>query len=150
MHETVLQPIAKKGDTLGIRRERPARNFRGFAEAHDAGDVFRAGSETALVVSAIEKLTQTSSTADVKGADPLWRIQFVAGDREQIHLERTDVNGDFACGLHGIGVEIDVGFGGDAADFLEGLDGAELVVGVHDGDEQGLRPDGAAKFVEIN
>ena len=36
-------------------------------------------------------------------------------------------------------MEIDVGFARDAADFFERLHGAEFIVGVHDGDEIGVR-----------
>ncbi len=39
---------------------------------------------------------------------------------------------------------------GDAADVSERLNGAEFVVGVHDGDEHGFRADGVAQVVEIN
>ena len=65
-------------------------------------------------------------------------------------MEDVDVDGNFAGGLHCVGVEIDVGVFGDAADFFERLDGAELVVGVNDGDQNGFRPDGTAQIVEIN
>jgi hypothetical protein len=63
----------------------------------------------------------------------------VGGEGEKIHLEHVDVDGDFACGLHGVGVKVNVGLFGDAADFFEGLDGAEFIVGVHDADERGGR-----------
>ncbi len=52
--------------------------------------------------------------------------------------------------MHGVGVEIDIGLFRDAADFFERLNGAELVVGVHDGDEVSFRADGAPQFFEIN
>src|SRR5260370_41677066 len=101
-------------------------------------------------MSTIEKLPQTCSAADVQGADSLWRVQFVAGKGEEIHSQCVDVNRDLTGGLHGIRVEIDVGFGGDAADFFKRLHGTEFVVGVHDGDEHGFRPDGAAKILDVN
>ena len=41
--------------------------------------------------------------------------------------------------MHGVGMKIDVGFFRDAADFFERLHGAELIVGVHDGDETRVR-----------
>src|SRR5438552_7638241 len=78
LEQTLLQFVAKRGDTLRIFAERFARNFRGLAESNNAGDVFRAGAEAALVMAAIEKLAQTRSTADIKRADSLGRIQFVA------------------------------------------------------------------------
>src|SRR5437879_7694851 len=150
LQKALLQFVAKSGDALRIFGERLARDCRGLAEAHDAGDVFRAGAETALMMAAIEKLAQTRSAADVERADSLGRIQLVAGEGKQIQLKRVDVDGNFSCGLHGIGVEVDVGFFGDAADLLERLNGAKLVVGVHDGDENGFRANGAAQLAEVN
>ncbi len=41
-------------------------------------------------------------------------------------------------------MEINFVFVGDAADFFERLDGAEFVVGVHHGDENGFGADGVA------
>ena len=54
------------------------------------------------------------------------------------------VEGKLAGGLHGVGVEVDAGFGGDLADLFDGLEDAGLVVGEHDGDELGVGPEGAA------
>ena len=101
-------------------------------------------------MTSVEKLTQTRSATDVKSADSLGRIQLVAREGEQIDLERVDIDGDFSCGLHGVGVEVDVSFLGDAADFLERLDGAKFIVGVHDGGEHRFRADRAAKVSKIN
>ena len=97
-------------------------------------------------MAAVEKLAQARAAANVERADALGRVEFVAGEGEQIDLQRVHVERNFPGGLHGVGVEIDVGFGGDAADFFERLDGAELVVGVHDGDENGFGADGVAQF----
>ena len=47
-------------------------------------------------------------------------------------------------------MEIDVGFLGDAPDFFERLNRAELVVGVHDGDKRGFRAQSAAKITEVD
>src|SRR5882762_9815058 len=150
VQQTLLQFVAKGRHALGVFCERVAGDFRGFAEAYDACDVFCTRAEAALVMSAVEKLPQTSAAADVQGANAFGRINFVAGQGKKIESKRVDVDGDFAGGLHGIGVEIDVGLCGDAADFFEWLDGAELVVGVHDSDKNGFGPDGAAQLLEVN
>ncbi len=57
-----------RGDPGGIFLERDAREFGGFAEADDAGDIFRAGAEAALVVAAIEKLPQVACRLLTKSA----------------------------------------------------------------------------------
>src|SRR5260370_10265260 len=150
VQQTLLQFVAKSRFAPRVIRQRLASDFRGLAEAHDARDVLRPGTEAALVMSAIEKLPQARSTADIQGADSLWRIEFVPGNGEEINSQSVDVDRDFPRGLYGVGVEVDVGFLGDAADFFDRLDGAELVVGVHDGGQKGFRPDGAGQILEIN
>src|SRR5205809_369763 len=142
--------IGGSGVAAETEAQAGARFFRGPAEPHDASDVFCAGAESTLVMTSVEKLTQTRSAADVKSADSLGRIQLVAREGEQIDLERVDIDGDFSCGLHGVGVEVDVSFLGDAADFLERLDGAKFIVGVHDGGEHRFRADRAANVSKIN
>ena len=47
-------------------------------------------------------------------------------------------------------MEIDVSLFSDAANLFERLDGAELIVGVHDGDQHSLPSYSLPQFVEIN
>src|SRR5207253_3235270 len=54
--ETVFEFIAQGADACRVLFEREAREFGSLAEAHDAGNVFRAGTETALMVAAVKKL----------------------------------------------------------------------------------------------
>ena len=52
--------------------------------------------------------------------------------------------------LHRVGMEINVGFGGDLADLFDRLQHAGLIVRHHDGDELGVRTQGAANIVGID
>ena len=72
------------------------------------------------------------------------------GDGEQIDAELIHVERELAGGLHGIAVEIDIGFGGDAADFFDGLDRAEFIVRVHHADENCFRAQRAANIFGID
>ena len=47
-----------------------------------------------------------------------------------------------AGGLHGVGMEQDTFFPADRADLRNGQDGADLVVGIHGGDQAGVGADG--------
>jgi len=148
--DSLFESVAQAGDARGVIFERQAGDFGGFAEADDAGDIFGARAEAALVMAAVEKLAEARAALDEKSADALGRVELVAGDGKEIELKRFDVDGDFPGGLYGIGVEVDVGFGGDTADFGERLNGAEFVVGVHHGDENGFGAKGAAEIVEVD
>jgi hypothetical protein len=94
-----------------------AGEFGGFAKADDAHNIFCAGAEAALVMAAVEKLAEARAALDEERANAFGRIELVAGDGKKIELKRFDVDGNFSGGLHRVGVEVDVGFGGDAADF---------------------------------
>ena len=148
--DALLENVAQAGDARGVRFEREAGEFSGFAEADDASDIFGAGAEAALVMSAIEKLAEARAVFDEESANAFGGVELVAGEREQIKLQGFDVEGNFSNGLNSIGVEVDVSFGGNFPDLGERLDGAEFVVRVHHGDENGFGAKGAAEFVEID
>ena len=129
---------------------RGARDFRSLAEAHDAGDIFRAGAALALVRSAEEERLEARAAADIENADALRRVQLVPGDAEQMAADGLDVDGNFAGGLDGVRVEGDFGFGGDFADLLDGLNDAGFVVGHHDADELRVRLERAVNIEGID
>lgn len=145
--KTLLKLVAQSLDTCGVFGERETREFSGFTQADDAGDIFRAGTKTSLMMAAKEKLAKVSAALDVNGADTLWGVQLVARERKKIKVERFDVDGNLAGGLHGIGVKTNSAFTGDAADLLERLNCAEFVVGVHHGDQNCLWPHGFAQII---
>ncbi len=74
----------------------------------------------------------------------------MSGDRVVAYAQRADINREFAGGLHAIGMQWDLGFGGDAGNFFDGLDRAELVVRVHDADQGRLGLERAADGVGID
>ncbi len=135
LNKGVLQRVAQCRDALGVFSERCLRDLRSFSQTDDAGDIFGARPEPPLVMSAVEQLPQSRAAADVQSAYPLWRVKLVAREGEQVEVQRVDVDRNFPRRLHGVGMEVHVGFAGDAPDFLERLNRAQLVVSVHHGDE---------------
>ena len=120
LEEAALEIVAEGADADGVLRERFLGELSGFAEADDAGDIFGAGAKAALVVAAVEELLQRRAGADVERADSFGAVNFVGGEGKQIDLQGVYVDGQLAGGLHGVGVEVDFEFGGEAADFFEG------------------------------
>ena len=59
----------------------------------------------------------------------------MAGNRKEIDSESVYIGVNFADGLCGIGVEEDAMLMGDAGAILDRLDGADLIVGMHDADK---------------
>ena len=150
IHQAMLQLIPERAEAFGVVCERMAGDLSSFAEANDARNIFRARTNAALVMAAVKELLQTSAAAKVKSANAFGGVQFVARKRKKIEAALVHVDGNFPRGLHGISMEIDIGFFGDATDFFEGLNRAELVVSVHDGDEHGFLANRAVQILEID
>ncbi len=74
----------------------------------------------------------------------------MGGEREQVDVLRFHIDRDIADCLNGIGVERDLVLPGNGTEFRDGFDGANLVVGVHDRDEDCLIRDRFFKFVRID
>ncbi len=78
-------------------------DLRGFAEADDAGDIFRARAEAALVVATVEELAQASAAFDVESADTFGCVELVAREREKVELKRLHIDRNLSNGLHSVG-----------------------------------------------
>src|SRR5271163_108198 len=98
------------------------REFRSLAEADDSGDVFGAGAALAFVGPAEEERLKLGAAVDVESADALRAVHLVGGDGEQVAADLRDIDGELSRSLDGVGVEIDIGLGGDAANLFDGLD----------------------------
>ena len=66
----------------------------------------------------------------------------MAGEGQHIDILLVDIDVEMTGGLHGVGMEQDTFFPADRADLRNGQDGADLVVGVHGGDQAGVGADG--------
>ena len=77
-------------------------------------------------------------------------MHLVAGDGKQIAADALDVDRNLSRRLHRVGVEVNIGLGGDFADLFDRLQHAGFIVGHHDGDEPGIRPQGPAHVLGID
>ena len=66
----------------------------------------------------------------------------MAGEGQHVDVLLVDIDVEMTGGLHGVGMEQDAFFLADSADLRNGQDGADLVVGVHGGDQAGVGADG--------
>ena len=129
------------------------RNLAGGAEADDAGNIERARPHAALVPAPVNdgrELHARVAPAHVERAHALGPVHLVGGDGGEVHVHLLHVEGHLADGLDGVGVEEHFLLFGDLPDFLNRLQHADFVVGVHDGDEDGLVGDSSAQLVQIN
>ena len=118
--------------------------MEGGGEADDGGGVFGAGATSVFLAAADDLGLEWGAGADVEGAGAAGAVELVGGEGEEVYAECVDVNAEVGDGLDGVGVDEGAGvFGadllGDGGDVVEC---ADLVVGVHDGDEDGVWSDG--------
>ena len=110
--------------------------------AHDGGEVFRPGPPAPLLGPALNEVRQGHAPAGVQGADALGPVELVGGEGEKVNVLRPHVDGQVPRRLDRVGVEQHPRLPADCADLRDGLDGADLVVGVHDAYQAGVGPDG--------
>ena len=152
--ELCLETVAQGSEAEAFGGHFLGGDFAGLAEADDAGDVESAGTETALMSPAVHLLGERDAgwaATDPESADAFGPVDFVSGEGQQVDGAAGDVDGEFAHGLGRVGVKEDAVFAAERADFADGLQGANFIVGRHDGDEE--RPgvfDGAAEIVEAD
>ncbi len=104
----------------------------GFAQAHDAGDVFRSGAARTLVAAAMKKRSQSSSLSHKKCANALRRVNLVAGDGKRVAPDAIHIYRDLARSLHGVGVKTYSCFGRDFSNLFDRLHNSGLIVRHHD------------------
>ena len=69
--ESLFKLIAEGGDAAGVSFERQTCELGGPAEPDNAGNIFRAGAEAALMMAAEEKLAKTRAALDEQRSDSL-------------------------------------------------------------------------------
>ena len=104
----------------------------------------------AAAVDLLGDLDARVAATHVESADALGAVDLVAGDGHDVDVVGDDVDGDLADGLDGVAVEEHALLVAELADLLHGLDDADLVVCVHDADENGLVVHGALEVFDVD
>ena len=117
-------------------------HFQGLAHTGDTGHVLGAGAVAGLLAAAVDQVLGPDALAAVQCAHALGAIELVGAHGQHIHAQLLDIHGNGTNGLHCIGVHPHAVLVGDLRNFLDGLDGADLVVGHHNADQRGIGTDG--------
>ncbi|MNX65889.1 hypothetical protein D3C86_969640 [compost metagenome] len=99
-----------------------------------------AGTHAALVTAAVHGRfdAHTRLAADVQRADAFRAVGFVGGERHHVDFQFLQVNLDLASGLSGVDVEQNALGAEHFADRGDVVNGADFVVHVHYGDQNGV------------
>src|SRR4051812_2793521 len=87
-----LEPVAELSNPLAVRLTLRERQLGGARQTDGRRDVFGAGPSTAILRSAVEQRLERSTAANEERADPLWRSELVARDRQIVELLRLRVD----------------------------------------------------------
>ena len=116
----------------------------------DAGDGLGAAPEPPLLGAALDKVLQLDPPAAVHGPHALGGVELVAGEGEHVDVVPDHIHADVAHRLDGVGVEEDAALPAQRADLPDGLEGADLIVGVHDGHQAGVGADGRRQLLQAD
>ena len=148
-----VQPLAQGQQLLPLRLALFQDDLRRFAEPDDPGNVQSARAHPPLVAAAVNDGGQPHAgfpAPDVEGADAFGAVNLVGGEGGKVNVHLLHVNIHVAHALGGIRVEQHPFLAGDFADLLQRVDGPDLVVGRHQGHQDGLVGDGVGQLIEVN
>ena len=142
LRETGDKLVPQCGDLGGVFVDVIAGLLQRSGQTHDAGNVFRTGPLAPLLCAALDDVGQGDALPGIQHAGALGTVELMAGEGQHIDVLLIDIDVEMTGGLHGVGMEQDTFFPADRADLRNGQDGADLVVGVHGGDQAGVEADG--------
>ena len=142
--EGVFESVAQGGITRGVPRD-----FSGFAEGNDAGDILRAAS-AGVFLRAAQEGSEGNAAVGVESADAFRRMKFVARKTHEMDAEAFQAERNFTEGLHGVDVEDGAGFLNHRGDLFQRPEDTGFVVGPKERDKSGIGADCAGELVEID
>ena len=147
LRESCHQLVPQGGHLGGVLVDVGAGLLQRGGHGHDAGDVLGAGPLAPLLSAALDDVGEGDTLTGVQHAHALGAVELVGGERQHVNILGLHVNVQVARRLHRIGVEQHALLPAHRADLRDGQDGADLVVGVHDGDKAGVLPDGVSHLL---
>ena len=112
------------------------------SHAADTGNILRTSPLAPLLGTAFNQVLNGEALADIQGAYALGAVELVAGQAKHVDVLFLDVDVQMAHRLNRIGVEGHARFFANGADFCDGQNGADFIVGVHNCHQAGIFPDG--------
>ena len=119
-------------------------------QADAARGVLGARAQAALLAAAVYQRLKRNALLDVQHADAARAAELVRGQGQHVNAHFLHVDRHVADRLHRVRVEPRADCMREFCDLLDRLDGADLVVRCHDGDERGILGEFALELFEIH
>ena len=136
------EPVPQVGHLRGILLHVGAGFLQRRCHAHDGWDILRPRPLSPLLGPALNQAGQGHAPTGVQYPSPLGSVELVGGKRQQVDVLRLHVDRQVPRRLYCIGMEQDAPLPAHRTDLGDGQDGANLIVGIHDGHQGGVLPDG--------
>lgn len=121
-----------------------------MAESHDGGDVGSTSSPTSLVACTEHLSLPIDAISHIERTDALWSIELVSNKRVEVDLITLYIDRDLPHSLCAIDMKQGTLFATQRAELWNGLNRADLIVGVHHTHEQGVRVNGLTSLLEVD
>ena len=131
--------VPQAGDIIGMLFQVFTGILQGSGHGADTGQIFGTGTLATLLSAALDHIYQRNAPAAVQCAYALGAVELMTGEGEHIDVLLGHVDFQMAHSLDGVGVENYTGLTADGTDFGNGQHRADLVVGIHHGDQAGIR-----------
>ncbi len=112
----------------------------GSGKTNSQGDILCPRSSSSLLTAPEEDRFPLCFAPDIQRADSFGPVNLVRRDGQKLNSQIIHMERDLADGLHRICVHRHATRAGDAADLRDRLDCSHFIVGMHDGDKRGVRP----------
>ena len=129
---------------------RSQRKLARLAEADCKQRALGSGATATLMASTVNKRFEPDAATHEQGADAFGRVNLVTGDGQEIDAKLIDIGRNLADGLGSVGVKQDSVLACNAGAIHDRLDGADLVVGMHDADKDRARCDRPAEIIGVD
>ena len=131
------EAVPERGEPHHLLLKRRRGQLHRLPETDDPGDVLRGCPAAAFLIAAVHERRDPRSLPDVEQPHSLRPVELVRRGAQQIDVQLIHRKRQMAEGLDRVRMKTDPLFLRDPADLGDGLDRPDLVVRMHDGDEDG-------------
>ena len=106
-------------------------------------------SSLSLLGAPMDKRTDFYALSDIHKTNALRSVQFMSAGTQHINMHCLHINRNMSECLYRICMEQNAMFFGNGANFCDGLDRSDFIIGRHDGNQDGIRSDGFFQFIRF-
>ena len=151
--DAVVQPCAQTDELRRLGLQLLDGQLTRLTEADNAGHVQGAGPHAAFVPTTVDDRGEShprTSGPHVEGATAFGTVDLMGAQGQQVDAVLPDIHRDFSHPLGRVAVKEHAPVFGNPADLPNRMQGADFVVGGHDGDQHGFVGDGVGHVIRAD